>query len=168
MVPTAHSIEKTTRPNSGALVGAPGSSRALQAAERRNGTRTGTTDRDFGAPLMVVIPSGRCSSLYGARPEARLTMRTPEQIPTDQHLRAHARAADVARLPRAAVDVDLAAVVVGPGRATHRLGEVLWPDGVDRPGLDALGHQHDQVVPHRPPLPHAQRPSRAQGVHALP
>ena len=55
----------------------------FHAAEMRPGTRAGTTDRDFGAPLMVVIPSGRWRSLYGARPEARLTMRTPEEIPAD-------------------------------------------------------------------------------------
>ena len=96
-VPTAHRIENATRAISGPLGGAPGSSRDFQAAEMRPGTRAGTTDRDFGAPLMVVIPSGRWRSLYGARPEARLTMRTPEEIPADQHLGAHARPAHEAR-----------------------------------------------------------------------
>src|SRR3954468_24787486 len=99
MVPTAHTRANTTRAMSGLFRGAPGSSRDLQAAA----ARAGTTDRDFGAPLMVVIPSGRSRSLYGARPEAWLTMRTPEEIPSGEQLGAHAPAAHVARLPGTAV-----------------------------------------------------------------
>src|SRR5215207_1405803 len=120
--------------------------------------RAGTTDRDFGAPLMVVIPSGRWRSLYGARPEPRLTMRTPEQVSPHQQLGAHARSADQARLPRAAVDVDLAAVVVRAFRAAHRLRRVLGPDRVDPARLDALGHEAHEVLPDGAPLADPQRP----------
>src|SRR3954466_10458570 len=87
--PTARMTVSVVRTSSGVLEGAPVSSTDFHAAERRLGTRAGPPDRDFGAPLMVVIPSGRPRSLYGSGPEARLTMRTPEEIPAVQH-----RAAD--------------------------------------------------------------------------
>src|SRR4051812_30075092 len=153
---------------SGPLVGAAGSSRDFQAALRRPGIRAGTPDRDFGAPLMVVIPFGRWRSLYGARPEPRLTMATPKEIPSGQQLCAHPGPAHQARLARPAVDVDLATVVVLARRTAHRLGRVLGPDGVDGAGADPLVHQHDQVLPDGPPLARAQRAARPERVHPVP
>ena len=71
-------------------------------------------------------PGGRPIGLpYGARAERGLTSRTPEQISSRQLAGADPGAADQARLPGTAVDVDLAAVVVHPRRAAHRLGRVL-------------------------------------------
>src|SRR5690349_18673112 len=115
MVPTAHRTTSARRAYSVPLAGEDGSSSDFQTAERRRGRRARTTGRDFGAPLIGVIPSGPWTSLYGARPEARLTMRTPEQVSPREGLGADAGAADQARLAGAAVDVHLAAVVVVAG-----------------------------------------------------
>ena len=106
--------------------------------------------------------------LYGAGAERGLTSRTPEDVASDQLAGPDRRAADVARHRRAPVDVDLAAVVVLARRPPHRLGQVLGPDRVDATGAHALGHELDQVGPHRAPLADAQRVAGAQRVDAVP
>src|SRR5262245_23897779 len=167
-VPTDSNSVNATRATNWRRDGAPGSSSDFHAAVSRDGRRAETTDRDFGLPLMVVIPSGRWRSLYGARTEARLTLRTPEQIPPGQQLSAHPPAAHQAGLTGAAVDVDLTAVVVLAGRTAHRLRRGLGPDRVDPAGADPFVHQRDQVVPHRPPLADAQGPAGSERMHAVP
>src|SRR5215216_4310157 len=95
-------------------------------------------------------------------------MRTPEEVSSVEDLGADPGPTDQARLARAAVGVDLAAVVVLPGWTTHRLGRVLVADGVDGARLDPVVHQHDQVFPEGAPLADPEGAAGTQGVHAVP
>ena len=82
------SVKAHQRRCSGPLGGGTRVVERLPGAPRRaRGRRIATS----ALALMVVIPSGRSRSLYGARPEARLTMRTPEEIASGEHLGAHPR-----------------------------------------------------------------------------
>jgi hypothetical protein len=68
----------------------------------------------------------------------------------------------------AAVDVDLAAVVVHAGWAAHRLGGVLGADGVDAVVADALAHELGEVGPEGVPLGGRDVPAGAVRVDAVP
>src|SRR3954464_11650508 len=95
-------------------------------------------------------------------------MSTPEEVAPLELRGPYGAAAHVARHPGAAVDVDLAAVVVPARRTAHRLGRVLGPDGVDPAGPPPLVHEPDEVVPHPLPLADAQRAAGSVGVDPVP
>src|SRR4051795_10494211 len=101
-------------------------------------------------------------------PKPRLATRTPEQVPSGQHLGANLRTADIAGLTVPSIDVHLAAVVIDTRRAGHRLWRVLQVDGVDAAGAHAFMHQRDEVVPHRLEAASTQRVAGTQRVQPAP
>src|SRR3954452_520508 len=76
-----------------------------------------------------------------------LTRRAPEEVAPLEDPGPDGGPAHVAGLTVAAIDVDLAAVVVHARRTAHRRRLVLGPHGVDPAGDHAVPHQSHQVVP---------------------
>src|SRR4051794_33513332 len=100
----------------------------------------------------------------GAGPEDRLAPGAPEEVSSREHLRPDPAATDVAVEALAAVDVDLAPVVVDAWCTTHRLRGVLDVHRVDASGPHAFVHQHDEVAPKALELFAPQRVARPQRV----
>src|SRR6478609_5783999 len=86
-------------------------------------------------------PPGRTRPTVPATALGPLAARAPEEVAGGEWGRADFGAAEMARHRRAPVDVHLTAVVVHARRASHRLGQMLGPYGVDAVVPYALAHQ---------------------------
>ena len=74
------------------------------------------------------------------------------------------RATHEARVARAAVDIDLAAVPILAWSAAGKYRIVLWPYGVDSTATNSVAHQPDEIRPQLLPLIEAQLTARLERI----